>query len=98
MLYFDGCPSYRVAEELLREALVESGHAHRIAMIRIASEAEARRQRFLGSPTIRIDGVDPFAHGEADYGMECRVFATPDGLKGWPTKTMLQEALKRMTA
>jgi len=97
LLYFDGCPSYQTAEKLLREVLVGSGRADRIEMIRVADEADAQRLRFAGSPTIRLNGVDPFLHGEANYGMECRVFVTPEGLKGWPTKDMLRTALKSMT-
>ena len=97
LLYFDGCPSYQTAEKLLREAVSEEDVSADIEMIRIADEANAQRLKFLGSPTIRFDGIDPFARGEAGYGMECRVFATPEGLKGWPTKAMLKAALKRKT-
>jgi len=97
LLYFDGCPSYQTAEKLLREVLVGSGRADRIEMIRVADEADAQRLRFAGSPTIRLNGVDPFLHGEANYGMQCRVFVTPEGLRGWPTKDMLRTALKSMT-
>jgi len=97
LLYFDGCPSYQTAEKLLREVLVGSGRADRIEMIRVADEADAQQLKFVGSPTIRLNGVDPFLHGEANYGMQCRVFVTPEGLKGWPTKDMLRTALKSMT-
>ncbi len=97
LLYFEGCPSYRMAEQLLREALAEMGLSESIEMIAIANETDAQRWRFAGSPTIRFDGVDPFLHDVGDYGLECRVFQTPDGLRGWPTKTMLREALNSMT-
>ncbi len=94
LLYFDGCPSYRMAERLLREALADEGLAEPIEMIRVAGDADAERLKFAGSPTIRLDGVDPFAPGTADYGMQCRVYLTPEGLTGWPTKAMLRQALK----
>ena len=97
LLYFDECPSYQAAERLLREALAEDGLPGQIEMIRVGDDADAQRLSFLGSPTIRINGIDPFAHGEASYGMECRVFVTPEGLKGWPSKEMLHDALKQMT-
>ena len=97
LLYFDGCPSYRMAERLLREALADEGLAEPIKMIRIADDADAERLKFVGSPTIRLDGVDPFAPGAADWGMQCRVYLTPEGLRGWPTKAMLKAALKRRT-
>ncbi|HEY4691394.1 MAG TPA: thioredoxin family protein [Anaerolineae bacterium] len=95
LLYFDGCPSYQTAERLLREVIGEEDISAEIVRIRVADETEAQRLKFSGSPTICIDGVDPFARGEAHYGLECRVFVTPEGLKGWPTKAMLKDVLKR---
>lgn len=97
LLYFEGCPSFCVAESRLREALAEANMSDPIRMIEIKTETEAQYWKFLGSPTIRFDGVDPFEHGEAEYGLECRVYLTPDGLRGWPTKDMLREAMKSLT-
>ena len=97
LLYFEGCPSYRIAEDQLREVLAEAQVSDPIEMIDIETETDAQKWRFLGSPTIRFDGVDPFEHGETDYGMECRVYLTPDGLRGWPTKDMLRAAVKDVT-
>ncbi len=96
LLYFDECPSYHAAEMLLREALAEEGQAAEIVKIKIENEADAQRWKFPGSPTIRFDGVDPFQQGTNDYGLECRVFVTPNGLQGWPTKAMLQNVIKDM--
>ncbi len=96
LLYFEGCPSYRVAEDLLREVLAEAHVSDPIRMIEIKTEADAQRWNFLGSPTIRFDGVDPFEQGEAQYGLECRVYLTPAGLRGWPTKDMLREAVNNV--
>ena len=97
LLYFEGCPSYRVAADRLREVLAEAQVRDPIGMIEITTETDAQRWRFPGSPTIRFDGVDPFEHGETDFGMECRVYLTPDGLRGWPTKDMLRAAVKDVT-
>ena len=95
LLYLDGCPSYRVAENWLREVLAEANVPDPITMIEIKTEMDAQHWKFPGSPTIRFGGVDPFAQGEASYGLECRVYVTPDGLRGWPTKHMLREALNK---
>jgi hypothetical protein len=96
LLYFDDCPSCQNALALLQEALGAVGRSDPIEMIEITDEADVQRWKFIGSPTIRIDGIDPFDQGTSNYGMECRVYPTPDGLKGWPTKEMLVEALGRM--
>ena len=68
----------------------------RSGLIEIKTETDAQRWKFPGSPTIRFDGVDPFEQGEAHYGLECRVYLTPDGLRGWPTKDMLREAVNNV--
>ena len=96
LLYFEGCPSYQMATNLLREVLAEANVSEPIRLIEVKTETDAQRWRFLGSPTIRFDGVDPFAQGEAIYGLECRVYLTPDGLHGWPTKDMLREAVNNV--
>ena len=96
LLYFEGCPSYRVAETSLREVLAEAGLVDLIDMIEIKTEADAQNWKFPGSPTFRFDEIDPFAQGEPVYGLECRVYLTPDGLRGWPTKDMLREVVNNV--
>jgi hypothetical protein len=96
LLYFEDCPSYRVAENLLREVLAEAKVPDRIEMIEVTTETDAQRWKFPGSPTIRFDGIDLFEQDAAIYGLECRVYLTPDGLRGWPTKDMLREAVNNV--
>jgi hypothetical protein len=96
LLYFDGCPSYRTAEKILREALGKEGMEVDVELVAVNSDEEARRLRFPGSPTIRVDGQDLFSVAEReDWSLGCRVYATPEGLKGSPTVEMLREALRR---
>ena len=96
LLYIEGCPSYRLAESGLREVLAEANVSDLIGMVEVKTEADAQRRKFSGSPTIRFDGVDPFEQDEANYGLECRIYLTPDGLRGWPTKDMLRAALNKI--
>ncbi len=97
LLYFDDCPSYQTALRLLQETLSAAGRSDPIELIEVKSESDVQRWKFIGSPTIRIDGIDPFDHGTSNIGMECRVYNTPDGLLGWPTKSMLDKVLKNLT-
>ncbi len=97
LLYFDGCPSYQIAGDNLREVLAEANLSDPIRLFEIKTETDAQHWKFLGSPTIRFDGVDPFDQGETQCGLECRVYLTPDGLRGWPTKEMLRAALSKVT-
>jgi hypothetical protein len=92
--YFDGCPNWRTAEERLRAALDDAGASDAaISLERVATQEEASRLGFRGSPTILIDGRDPFADEGADIGLACRVYATPEGLQGAPTLDQLRAAL-----
>ena len=96
LLYFDGCPGYRTAENALREVLAEEGIEANVTLVAVNTDEEARRLRFPGSPTIRVDGRDLFPAPERDeWRLGCRVYATAEGLKGSPTTEMLREALKR---
>ncbi len=93
LLYFDGCPSWRAALENLRAALSELDMQAEVHLWRIGSDEEAVAARFVGSPTIRVDGEDLFPPTHSDYAMGCRIYATPEGLRGWPTAEMLRVAL-----
>ena len=96
VLYFDGCPTYRTAVETLREVLAEEGIEAGVELIPVNTDGEARRLRFPGSPTIRVDGEDLFPAPEReDWRLGCRVYMTPEGLKGSPTTEMFSEALAR---
>ena len=93
--YFDGCPNWREAEERLREALRAAGRPEgAVTLEAVTTPEDAERLRFRGSPAILIDGLDPFAAETAPVGLSCRVFSTPDGLRGAPTLEQLVEVLR----
>ena len=95
LLYFDGCPTYQQVEKDLRRVLSEEGlEDASVDLVAVNTDEEARRMRFPGSPTIRVGGQDLFPVPErGDYRLGCRVYATPGGLSGSPTKDMLRAAL-----
>jgi hypothetical protein len=95
ILHFDGCPTYRVTENTLRQVLAEEGLETDIELVAVNSDEEARRLRFPGSPTIRVDSRDlfPLTPEREDWRLVCRVYATPEGLRGSPTAQMLKAAL-----
>lgn len=95
LLYFDGCPNWTVAEVRLREALALVGLPSTVLSRQIVDTPEAAEQhRFRGSPTVLIDGADPFADATAAVGLSCRVFSTPNGLAGAPTVEQLVNVLR----
>lgn len=94
LLYFDGCPNWKVADERLAEALGALGRTDVVVeRHQVETPERAEEARFIGSPTIRIDGTDPFATGEEQVGLACRVYATPTGPAGAPGIEQLLEVL-----
>ncbi len=66
-------------------------------MVALNTDEDARRLDFPGSPTIRLNGENLFpdrtAGRPARRGLGCRLYATPEGLKGSPTKEMIRAAI-----
>jgi hypothetical protein len=95
LLYFAECPNYLKAQALLQEVLVAEGIRARIALVAVETQAEAERQRFSGSPTIRINGDDivPLAP-DAQPGLACRFYRTAEGgLAPIPPRAVIVSAL-----
>ncbi len=97
LLYFDGCPSWQPALENLKQAIKTEGIQTDISLIKISDNEQAQRQRFLGSPSIHVNGIDLWPEERSNYTLSCRVYKTPDGMKGVPTIEMLRERLREVT-
>ena len=94
LFYFEGCPSWGVADQRLTDVLRLIGRDDVTLERRLVETPEqAERLEFLGSPSIRIDGTDPFADADAQVGLACRLYETPDGPSGSPTTAQLLEVL-----
>ena len=91
LLYFDDCPNWTAADERLQE--IASARGLEVERRLVTTPEEAEQSRFRGSPTILVDGRDPFAQGDEPFGLSCRMFQTPDGPAGSPTIEQLEAAL-----
>jgi len=96
LLYFDGCPSWVPALENLRKVIEDKHIPADITLLRIDDSEQAQREHFLGSLSIRVNGVDLWPEERANYTLSCRVYKTPTGLKGSPTVEMLTERLHKL--
>jgi hypothetical protein len=95
LLYFDDCPNWQETDQRLHAAIALVGLDVIPVHISVTTPEAAEQWRFRGSPTVLVDGVDPFADEVAPVGLSCRVFLTPDGLRGAPTVDQLVEALSK---
>ena len=92
LFWWEGCPSYPEARELLEDVL--AGRAE-IELREVRTDEDAAALGFPGSPTIRIDGrdVDPAGAG-APPSLSCRIYHLPDGrISPVPSREQLEEAL-----
>jgi hypothetical protein len=80
LLYWEGCPSHPQALADLRDAMAELGLDPDAIVVReVATDARAEDERFVGSPTIRIDGADIQEPGDEPAALTCRVYHRRDG-------------------
>jgi hypothetical protein len=95
LLYFDDCPNYEALLSSLSEMLAAAGVSDQVDLLRIATVEEAERERFLGSPTVRIDGrdVDPDAHSRRDFGLKCRLYRSRAGTSRTPPRAWIVAAI-----
>jgi hypothetical protein len=96
LLYFDDCPNWRVAEERLKEALATIGlNPAGVVYEEVTTAEQAAAVGFRGSPTILVDGVDPFAQTDDPTGLACRIYRTAAGPQPAPTVEQLLRVLAR---
>jgi hypothetical protein len=93
LLYFDGCPSWQNALANLQTALNEERLDISINLIEVNSDQDAANAKFQGSPSYQVNGQDFWPEDRQSYSMNCRVYRTNEGLKGWPTVEMIRHKL-----
>lgn len=94
--YFDGCPHWEQARARIEKVVRESRRSDISLDYELIDSPEmAERVGFRGSPTVLIDGRDPFLMGDEPIGLSCRVFRTERGREGAPSERQLRQALSR---
>jgi len=100
LLFWEGCPSHPRALADLRAAMADLGlDPSAIAVREIDTDEQAVRERFVGSPTIRIDGVEVQPTAQEPYGLTCRVYHRRDGrVSPTPDPADVRDALRAAAA
>ena len=70
VLYTEGCPGTPGTIELVEDVAAGMGTAIRMEQILVESPEHAMEHKFLGSPTVQVNGldVDPAARKNTAYG------------------------------
>ena len=80
LLWWEGCPSHPETLADLKRVLREEGVYVDVELVEVESDEQARAERFPGSPTVRIDGLDAVPPGDAEpHSLTCRVYRLRDG-------------------
>jgi len=96
LLYFESCPTYRTALKDLESVISEEGVEARVTLTRVESEMDAARFQFLGSPTLRVNGVDVEqpARLAKQYRLTCRIYRVNGKMLRSPSREMLTDAIR----
>jgi len=96
-LYFEDCPSHEAALARLRQVMAEEGIQAEIEIVKVETDEQAQSWRFVGSPTILIDGqdIDPLP-ADIQVALTCRAYRLEDGrISPLPSADMIRRALRR---
>jgi len=95
VLYFAGCPNHEATVDLAREVIRELGLDAAIREVPVETAEAAETHRFVGSPSIRVNGrdIEPEAREQTEFALSCRMY----GDAGVPPKELLIEALRELS-
>ena len=95
VFYIDGCPNHQPTVERVNGLLQEFRWSGKVLEVPVTDSANALALRFLGSPTIHVNGIDvePSSRTSDQFGLMCRTYV--DGLQrdGMPSMELIRRAL-----
>ena len=95
ILYFEACPNHEPARAVVERVARQLRIEPELRLVEVADPDTAVELRFLGSPTVRVDGVDvePGAEDRRDFAFSCRLYRSESGVAGQPDERWLRKAL-----
>ncbi|MCX4550278.1 organomercurial lyase [Streptomyces sp. NBC_01500] len=86
------CPNGPVVQARITTAL--GGRDAEMELVEVSEQAEAERAGMTGSPTVLLDGVDPFGSAGATPSVSCRIYRHAGGeVDGAPSVDELRTVL-----
>ena len=91
VLYFGDCPNHLPTLERIHQVLREENCTAEVSEVLVSDVEAAHKVRFLGSPTVRVNGIDiePGAKDRRDFGLMCRRYTN-----GMPSHELIREAVR----
>jgi mercuric ion transport protein len=96
VLYIADCPNYKPTVERVRHVLHSAGMREMVQEVEVRTQADAEAMRFLGSPTVQINGLDvePEARAVQHFGLGCRSYLEDGRRSGLPSSALIRRALQ----
>jgi hypothetical protein len=93
ILAVSDCPNARLLEQRLMQALA-ARHDVTVSQHEIVDQDQAVRRGMHGSPTVLVDGIDPFAQPGQHASVSCRLYRSGRGkTDGAPSVRQLRTAI-----
>ncbi|GLW96811.1 thioredoxin family protein [Microtetraspora sp. NBRC 16547] len=92
LLTVPDCPNLPLLEARLAEALSGRPDVHITCQV-VTDHNQAQALGMHGSPTILVDGLDPFAEPGQPAGLACRLYRNAGGVSGAPSVAELRAVL-----
>src|SRR5260370_24577694 len=98
VLYFEGCANHKPAVARSDEIVKAEGISAEVSEVNVPNDSTAHEVRFLGSPSIRVNGMDveQAARSAREYGMMCRTYVVNGRREGLPSREMIQQAIREV--
>ena len=93
VLFIGGCPNQTATVSLVRDAVRDLGLEATVQEVEVRELSDAGRLRFLGSPTVQVEGrdIEPERWEDREYSLSCRMY----GASGVPSRELVMSALTR---
>ena len=98
LLFMKGCPGYQQTKKFVEEIIKDKDIIAKINLIQIDNDRDARRLQFIGSPTVRVGGLDIETNRiqTKDYGLRNRLYYVEGQPSAYPSKSMIEGAILKL--
>ena len=98
VLYIADCPNHKPVVERVRNVLYAARIDGTVTEVEVLSTIDAEKWEFIGSPTVRINGLDvePEARAAQHFGLGCRSYAEDGHRSGMPSEQLIRHALQEI--
>ncbi len=96
-LFWRECPSHEMCLQRLKRVLDSMKVEYNLKIIEVKTEEDAKKFKFPGSPTIRINGIDIQPESsKGPYGLSCRAYIIEGRVLPVPTEKYIEESIRRI--